>query len=410
MTGWYILVFMEAFELKSMYDALYPRLDERARRRFAGAAVKACGRTCISFVAKTLGLARNTVIAGYNELDSCNSVDDARVRAKGGGRKKLTENNDNLIFELEKLVEPLTRGDPMSPLRWTCKSTQKLAVELSKRGYPVSPRTVSALLKSLKYSLQANRKTREGGNHPDRNAQFLFINERVQAFQAEGQPAISVDAKKKELVGEFKNGGREWRPRGTPDNVNVYVFQSLSGGKVTPFGVFDPQRNEGWVSVGIDHDTASFAVESIRRWWLEMGKSVYPNAARLLIMADGGGSNGSRNRLWKIELQKLSNEMGIEIHICHFPPGTSKWNKIEHRMFSYISKNWRGRPLQDLATIVNLIGATTTTKGLKINCALDTCPYPSGIKIPNKDFAAISISRNDFHGEWNYSISPQSSG
>ena len=400
---------MEAFELKSMYDALSPRLDERGRRRFAGAAVKACGKNCISFVAQTLGLARNTVVSGYKGLDSCNSSDESGIRAKGGGRKKITEKSASLIFELEKLVDPLTRGDPMSPLRWTCKSTQKLANELSKRGYPVSPRTVSALLKSLKYSLQANRKTREGGKHPDRNAQFLFINERVRAFQVEGQPAISVDAKKKELVGEFKNNGKEWCPKGTPDNVNVYDFPNLSNGKVTPFGVFDTQRNEGWVSIGIDHDTSSFAVESIRRWWIEMGKSAYRNATKLLIMADGGGSNGSRNRLWKIELQKLSNEMGLSIHICHFPPGTSKWNKIEHRMFSYISKNWRGRPLQDLATIVNLIGATTTTKGLKINCALDTCAYPSGIKITDKAFASISISRDDFHGEWNYSISPQKS-
>jgi len=393
-----------------MYDSLVPRLDERGRRRFAGAAVKACGRPCISFVAQTLGLARNTVVSGYRDLGFPNSAEKSRVRAKGGGRKKITEKNNSLISELEKLVEPLTRGDPMSPLRWTCKSTQKLANELSKGGCKVSPRTVSALLKSLKYSLQANRKTREGATHPDRNAQFFFINERVQAFLAEGQPAISVDAKKKELVGEFKNGGKEWCPKGTPDNVNVYDFPNLAKGKVTPFGVFDPQRNEGWVSVGIDHDTSSFAVESIRRWWIEMGKSAYLNASKLLIMADGGGSNGSRNRLWKIELQKLSNEMGLSINVCHFPPGTSKWNKIEHRMFSYISKNWRGRPLQDLATIVNLIGATTTTKGLKIKCALDTCDYPSGIKISDKDFADISIERDDFHGEWNYSISPQKSG
>jgi len=401
---------MEAFELKSMYDALSPRLDERGRRRFAGAAVKACGKTSTTFVSKTLGLARNTVVSGCKDLEFPDSVEESRVRGKGGGRKKITEKNSSIVFELEKLLEPVTRGDPMSPLRWTCKSTQKLADELSKRGSIVSPRTVSALLKSMKYSLQANRKTREGGTHPDRNSQFFFINERVQKFLAEGEPAISVDAKKKELVGEFKNGGREWCPKGTPEDVNVYDFPNLANGKVTPFGVFDPQRNEGWVSVGIDHDTSSFAVESIRRWWIEMGKSAYVNATKLLIMADGGGSNGSRNRLWKIELQKLSDEMGLSIHVCHFPPGTSKWNKIEHRMFSYISKNWRGRPLQDLATIVNLIGATTTRKGLKINCALDTCIYPKGVKITAKDFAAISIERDDFHGEWNYSITPRKSG
>jgi hypothetical protein len=294
----------------------------------------------------------------------------------------------------------------MSPLRWTCRSTATLSRELKKKGYAVSPRTIAGLLKELKYSLQGNRKSHEGKGHPDRNAQFNYINESVRCFAQDGCPVISVDAKKKELIGDFKNEGKQWRPQGTPELVNVYDFLSLGDGRATPYGAFDLFRNEGWVSVGIDHDTSSFAVDSIFQWWKQMGKTAYPQAKKLLITADGGGSNGHRVRLWKRELQRFADETGMEISVRHFPPGTSKWNKIEHRMFSFISMNWRGEPLRSFATVVNLIGATTNKQGLKIECALNTKAYPLGTKVPDREMKTIAVRPEDFHGDWNYSIMP----
>jgi hypothetical protein len=311
------------------------------------------------------------------------------------------------MADLERLVEPTTRGDPQSPLRWTCKSTAHLAQELCTLGHQVCARTVALLLGELHYSLQANRKRHEGASHPDRDAQFAYINQTAQAFQAAGQPVVSVDAKKKELLGNFKNSGREWQPAGKPEEVNVYDFLSLSEGRATPFGVYDILRNEGWVSVGVDHDTAAFAVQSVRYWWNEMGRQVYTRAGHLLITADSGGSNGARTRLWKTELQRLADETGLEISVCHLPPGTSKWNKIEHRLFSFISQNWRGRPLSNYVTMVNLIGATTTSKGLKVRCALDSASYPAGIKVEDHEMTELNLYRAEFHGEWNYTLKPR---
>jgi len=331
--------FMNSTELKTFYDTLSARLNERSRRQFAGAAVKAAGNHNVSFVARSLGMSRSTVLAGLQEIGNSVETDlpTSRIRKKGGGRKRLTATHATLLEDLEKLVEPTLRGDPMSPLRWTCKSTANLSRELKNKGYDVSPRTIAGLLKELKYSLQGNRKSHEGKGHPDRNAQFNYINESVRLFDEDGCPVISVDAKKKELIGDFKNGGKQWRPQGTPELVNVYDFMSLGDGRATPYGAFDLFRNEGWVSVGIDHDTSSFAVDSIFQWWKQMGRTAYPQAKKLLITADGGGSNGHRVRLWKLELQRFADETGMEISVRHFPPGTSKWNKIEHRMFSFIS-------------------------------------------------------------------------
>jgi transposase len=399
--------FMNSTELKTLYTALAASLSERGRRQFAGAAVKASGRRHISFVARSLGMSRNTVMASLKEMGTGGTDWPAsRIRKRGGGRKQLTATHTNLLQDLESLVEPTLRGDPMSPLRWTCKSTANLSRELKKKGYAISSRTVAGLLKELKYSLQGNRKSHEGKKHPDRNAQFHYINESVRSFHEEGCPVISVDAKKKELIGDFKNAGKQWRPRGTPECVNVYDFLSLADGRATPYGAFDLFRNEGWVSVGIDHDTSSFAVDSIFQWWKQMGCRAYPQANKLLITADGGGSNSHRSRLWKKELQRLANEIGMEIHVRHFPPGTSKWNKIEHRMFSFISMNWRGEPLRSFSAVVNLIGATTNRQGLKIECALNTKTYPTGTKVPDQDMKTIAIKPDIYHGDWNYSISP----
>jgi hypothetical protein len=400
--------FMNSTELKTFYDTLSARLNERSRRQFAGAAVKAAGNHNVSFVARSLGMSRSTVLAGLQEIGNSVETDlpTSRIRKKGGGRKRLTATHATLLEDLEKLVEPTLRGDPMSPLRWTCKSTANLSRELKNKGYDVSPRTIAGLLKELKYSLQGNRKSHEGKGHPDRNAQFNYINESVRLFDEDGCPVISVDAKKKELIGDFKNGGKQWRPQGTPELVNVYDFMSLGDGRATPYGAFDLFRNEGWVSVGIDHDTSSFAVDSIFQWWKQMGRTAYPQAKKLLITADGGGSNGHRVRLWKLELQRFADETGMEISVRHFPPGTSKWNKIEHRMFSFISMNWRGEPLRSFATVVNLIGATTNKQGLKIGCALNTKAYPIGTKVPDRAMKSIAIRPDDFHGEWNYSIMP----
>jgi transposase len=328
------------------------------------------------------------------------------IRRSGGGRKRTTQTDPTLKQDLERLVDPVTRGDPGSPLRWTCKSVRKLAEQLNGKGHQASHRMVAELLHELGYSLQANRKSLEGSHHPDRDAQFQHISQKVQQYLAAGQPVISVDTKKKELVGDFKNGGRELQPKGCPERVRVHDFEIPALGKVAPYGVYDIGSNAAWVSVGIDHDTSTFAVESIRRWWHMMGHLTYPKAKHLLITADSGGSNGARVRLWKVELQKLADETEMEITVCHLPPGTSKWNKIEHRLFSFISQNWRGKPLISHEVIVQLIAATTTKHGLKVRSQLDTHTYPAGVKVSKKEMDALNLHRDQFHGEWNYSIHP----
>lgn len=370
------------------------------------------GHGGIAAVQRATGLSRSTIERGLAELDEKEEPLDAeRVRRPGGGRKPVTEKDPELVASLERLIEPTTAGRPDAPLRWTSKSLRTLAEELKATGHRVSHPTVGSLLKDRGYSLQANRKTREGTTHPDRDAQFRYLNEQVQTFQAQGQPVISVDTKKKELIGDFKNPGREWRPKGHPEKVRVHDFKLAGpeGGKAIPYGVYDLTRDEGWVSVGIDHDTGSFAVHSITRWWEEMGQPVYGDAPALLITADAGGSNGSRLRLWKWELQQLANHTGLSITVCHFPPGTSKWNKIEHRFFSFIAMNWRGRPLLSLATIVNLISATKTKSGLLIRSEIDSGTYPQGVKISNAQMASLNLDRHDFHGDWNYTLRPQPS-
>ena len=395
--------------VRNRYQSLEWALDERLRRLYAAAEAKALGHGGITLVWKATGVAKGSIQQGLKELEQ--QVDAVepnlqRIRKIGAGRKASVANDAELLSALESLVEPVTRGDPESPLRWTCKSLRQLESELATQGYAVSHSSIGSLLKSLGYSLQGNRKTLEGTSHPDRNAQFEYINSRVGKAVSIGQPVISVDTKKKELVGQFKNGGKEWRPQGDPEKVNVYDFVDKELGRANPYGVFDLADNSGWVSVGTDHDTASFAVSTIRRWWLVMGKPLYPNVKELLITADGGGSNGSRVRLWKLELQQLSDELGFPIRVCHFPPGTSKWNKIEHQLFSHISMNWRGQPLVSHEVIVNLIASTTTRKGLKVQAELDSNLYPKGIKVTDEEFASIRISRDEFHGEWNYVITP----
>jgi Rhodopirellula transposase DDE domain len=396
--------------ISEKYATLEPVLDERARRLWAATEARAIGRGGISRVADATGLSRTTIRAGLNELHSPladKQGTDGRVRRLGGGRKPLTEHDPKLLRALEILVDPVTRGDPMSPLRWTCKSADKLASELTASGHPTSERSVGRLLHALGYSLQSNRKTIEGKGHPDRDAQFRHINRRVKAFQRRGQPVVSVDTKKKELIGRFRNGGREWRPEHHPEEVKVHDFAEKDLGKVVPYGIYDPTDNTGWVSVGIDHDTAEFAVETLRRWWRRMGDRVYPDATELLITADGGGSNGTRCRLWKSELQGLADEIGLRISVCHFPPGTSKWNKIEHRMFCHIIQNWRGKPLRSRAIVVNLIGHTMTKAGLQIQAELDGSAYKTGCKVSDEEFAAIRLEKASFHGEWNYTIAPK---
>ena len=395
--------------IRNRYLSLEWTLDERLRRLFAAAEAKALGHGGITLVWKATGVAKGSIQQGLKELEQRVDTDEPntqRIRKVGGGRKASVTNDAELLSALESLVEPVTRGDPESPLRWTCKSLRQLESELVAQGYSVSHSSIGGLLKGLGYSLQGNRKTLEGTSHPDRNAQFEYINSRVEEAISIGQPVISVDTKKKELVGQFKNGGKEWRPQGKPEQVNVYDFVDKELGRANPSGVFDLTDNSGWVSVGTDHDTASFAVSTIRRWWLVMGKPLYPDVKELLITADGGGSNGSRVRLWKLELQQLSNELGIPIRVSHFPPGTSKWNKIEHQLFSHISMNWRGQPLVSHEVTVNLIASTTTRKGLKVRAELDSNLYPKGIKVTDEEFASIRISRDEFHGEWNYSIMP----
>jgi len=397
--------------VRQKFEALRPLMDERMRRWWAGSEAIALGRGGIAVVAEATGMARNTVVAGIREQRQRSGASfEPSIRRRGGGRKRLTEQDPALLAALESLVEPVTRGDPQSPLRWTSKSVRKLADELGAQGYRVSARTVNRLLGALHYSLQANRKTREGSSHPDRDAQFAHINERSKQFQRRGQPVVSVDAKKKELVGAFKNGGREWRPKGEPEPVNVYDFRTQALGRAVPYGVYDVTANRGWVSVGMDHDTAEFAVGTLRRWWHQMGQGCYPAAKEMLIVADGGGSNGSRTRLWKTELQRFADDAGLTVSVCHLPPGTSKWNKIEHRLFAYISQNWRGRPLVSFEVIVNLIADTTTAAGLEIQAELDTNIYPKGRKVSDEELALVQIVRDAFHGEWNYTIQPQKHG
>jgi len=367
----------------------------------------AAGPGGVSAVMRATGIARSTIRRGLDELGDGDAPDGERVRRAGGGRKQLSATDASLVDDLRSLVEPQTRGDPQSPLLWTCKSLRKLSQSLRDMGHKIGRTVVGELLYRLDYRLQANRKTREGTNHPDRDGQFRYINDQVKAALAAGQPAISVDTKKKELVGDFKNGGREWRPKGSPEHVRVHDFVIPELGRAVPYGVYDIADNVGWVSVGIDHDTAAFAANAIRSWWQLMGRERYPKANSLLITADGGGSNGSRVRLWKVELQKLADELGIPITVCHLPPGTSKWNKIEHRLFSFITGNWRGKPLVSHQVIVELIAATTTEAGLKVRCQLDPNTYPAGIKVSDAELEAVNLTRHDFHGEWNYTISPK---
>ena len=385
---------------------LAPELNERTLRLFAAVEAKSLGRGGISLVTRALEISRDRISRGIQDLESETKLYPDRVRRQGGGRKKQLESDPALKEDLERLISPYTRGDPESPLRWTCKSVRKLAAELNRQGHSVSHSTVAALLREMNYSLQANRKTTEGKQHPDRKAQFEYINQSVRARQRRGQPVISVDTKKKELVGDFANKGQEWHPQGHPEKVRVHDFLDQELGKVAPYGVYDLTQNNGWVSVGIDHDTAAFAVAAIRRWWRKMGRPAYSKASHLLITADSGGSNSSRSRLWKVELQKMANQTGLTVTVCHFPPGTSKWNKIEHRMFSFITKNWRGKPLTDRATIVNLIGATKTEEGLKIRCELDTNNYPKGIKVSDAQLETVKLKKHKFHGDWNYTIHP----
>lgn len=392
--------------LQIRYEKMLPFLNEKQRRIYLGNEAELIGYGGISEASRVTGVSRRVISKGIKEVKRPNEYRSDIIRNEGAGRKKTIEKDKTILYDLEKLIEPLTRGDPESPLRWTCKSLRNLSEELKKMSHKTSHRMVGELLHGMKYSLQANRKTNEGSSHPDRNAQFEHINGTVKKFLANKQPVISVDAKKKENVGMYKNNGKEWHPKGKPEKVKVYDFEDKELGKVNLYGAYDIGENMGWVNVGIDHDTASFAVESIRRWWYTMGKGIYPSATELLITADGGGSNSRRSRLWKVEIQKLANEIGLKISIRHFPPGTSKWNKIEHRLFSYISQNWRGKPLVSHEVIINLIASTKTSKGLTVKCQLDENEYPKGIKITDEELGKVNIIRDDFHGEWNYTISP----
>jgi len=400
-------------QVRAKYQALAPIMNEKMRRHWAASEAIAIGWGGISAVARATGLSQTTIQAGIKELQQPSSLAndpdaEARLRRPGAGRKALQETDRRLKRDLEKLLEASTLGSPTSPLRWTSKSSRQLSDELESQGHQVSYRTVTRLLHEMDYSLQANRKTKEGRQHPDRDAQFERINNQVLAFQRRGQPVISVDAKKRELIGDFKQSGRKWRPSGEPVKVRVYDFEDKELGHAIPYGVYDLTHNEGWVSVGIDHDTAEFAAETIRRWWLEMGRKLFPGATDLLVTADGGGSNGSRLRLWKVRLQSLADELGLRITVCHFPPGTSKWNKIEHRMFCHITQNWRGEPLVSRTVIINLIGNTTTRTGLKVKAGMDLNSYPTGIKVSDEELASVNLEKDKFHGEWNYTIIPRS--
>jgi DDE family transposase len=391
---------------RAKYKALAPALSERARRIWAATEARAAGRGGIAGVVRATGIAYSTVVRGLGELESGARAEPQRVRRAGGGRKRTLKKDPTLLADLEGLVEPSASGDPESPLRWTSKSVRQLAGALQDMGHAVSRQLVAELLADAGYSLQANRKTREGAKHADRDAQFRYISRQVRRFQATTQPVISVDTKKKELVGDFKAPGGQWRPKGHPEPVRVHDFIIPAKGKAIPYGVYDLTRNAGWVSVGIDHDTASFAARTIQRWWQKMGRPRYGRARSLLITADAGGSNGARVRLWKWELQQLANRTRLAITVCHFPPGTSKWNKIEHRLFSYISTNWRGQPLVSLAVIVNLIGATRTAAGLRVRCELDRRAYPKGQAVSDAEMATLKLAPHRFHGDWNYTLHP----
>jgi len=396
-------------QISERHKILKPLLNEKLNRLYCAAEAKVLKHGGIQIVSESTGHSRTTISNGLKELENPENIDNMRIRKEGGGRKKEKDKTPEISTKLDSLLEPALRGEPESSLLWTSKSLRKLSAELKNEGYNVSHKLVGELLKEKGFSLQANRKTYEGKGHPDRDAQFEFIHYQVKEFQMNEMPVISVDAKKKELVGNFKNNGKEWNPKYSPEKVNAYDFLSTAEGLAIPYGIYDLTHNEGWVSVGIDHDTAEFAVESIKKWWLKMGKEKYENADKLLITADGGGSNGRRNKLWKKQLQDLSDEMNIEIHMCHFPPGTSKWNKIEHRLFSNISKNWRGRPLISYEVVVNLIASTITTKGLKIQSEIDKNEYKTGIKVSEEEMKNINMVQDEFHGEWNYVIKPKSS-
>ena len=395
-------------DIRQRFDLLKPFLNEKEVRIWAAAEAIAVGYGGISMVSHETGFSRNSIAVGCEEIKKPEITAGKRVRKEGGGRKRTVEKDPTLKQDLERIIDPMTRGDPESMLRWTCKSTRKLSAELNRMGHKTSHRMVSELLHEMEYSLQANSKTLEGTSHLDRNEQFELINRKAREFQDSGQPVISVDTKKKELVGNFRNQGKELRPKGDPEKVLVHDFMIPELGKVSPYGIYDLARNRGWVNVGIDSDTAEFAVNSIRLWWNSMGHDAYPDASKLLITADSGGSNGYRVRLWKIELQKLADKTGLEISVCHFPPGTSKWNKIEHRLFSFISQNWRGKPLVSHQVILDLISSTTTKTGLSVTANLDRNRYPTGIKVSKKQLANVSLKGDDFHGEWNYTISPAS--
>ena len=397
----------ELSAIKCRYGYINQFLNEKARRLFLASEAKTIGWGGIEKVSRATGVSSDTISKGCKELeDEPKIIESGKIRKPGGGRKKLVDTDPTLLSDLDSLIEPTTRGDPESPLRWTCKSTRKLARELKNMGHNISHMRVADILHNQGYSLQSNQKVIEGGNNPDRNGQFIVINNKTKLFIKYGQPVVSVDTKKKELVGNFKNGGREYHLKGNPLKVLVHDFKIEGQGKVNPYGVYDISRNEGWVSVGTDHDTSAFAVESIRQWWNTMGKMAYPDARKLLITADSGGSNGYRVRLWKVELQKLADESGLEISVSHFPPGTSKWNKIEHRLFSFITQNWRGKPLISHEAIVSLIAATTTQKGLHVECQMDENVYPKGIKISDEELKEINLTSDKFHGEWNYTIKP----
>jgi len=402
-------------DIQSRFRSLSPFLDERMRRLVAAAESEAIGYGGVTAVARATGVSRRAITEGMKELHQPTAARkipsaQARIRRHGAGRKRTAQKDATLLEDLDRLVDPATRGDPESPLRWTCKSVRRLAEELQQEGHRVSYQTVAELLHDLDYSLQANQKTLEGSQHADRDKQFEHINRKAQRYLKQGQPVISVDTKKKELVGDFKNAGREWQTKGQPEAVRVHDFEirEPDKGKVAPYGVYDLGQNVGWVSVGVDHDTASFAVESIRRWWRWMGRPSYPKATRLLITADSGGSNGARVRLWKWELQQLADETRLEISVSHFPPGTSKWNKIEHRLFSFISQNWRGKPLISHKVIINLIAATSSKTGLSVKSDLDLNLYPAGIKVSDQQMAELRLRRDRFHGDWNYSLLPRS--
>ena len=393
--------------IQRRFQLLAGEFDERRRRLWAAAEAGAIGRGGVAAVARATGIAEGTIRRGIGELESGETLAPGRVRRPGGGRKPLTEADPTLLSDLERLVDEDSRGDPERPLRWTAKSVRQLAGGLRELGHQIHFSSVPKLLRLLGYSLQANQKTREGSHHPDRDQQFGHINEAVEAALRAGEPVISVDTKKKELVGDFKNAGREWRPKGSPEPVRVHDFKDKQLGKAIPYGIYDLASDEGWVSVGIDHDTAQFAVNSIRSWWEHLGRERYPNAGTLQITADCGGSNGNRTRLWKVELQRLADDTGLEIQVCHLPPGTSKWNKIEHRLFSFISKNWRAKPLVSLEVIVNLIAATTTSTGLEVYAQLDERAYPDKIKVSDSELAAVNLRGHTFHPDWNYAIKPR---